>query len=95
MKATLTMQGRKDPVAVLDEVNIVSFNDNHKRSPTRVTYKSKMLNASQLMTELHRDDRFTLTLEDGRSGGVVLQHSSLDSHGNFVGVMRVIDGITG
>ena len=93
MKATLTMQGQKDPVAVLDEVKIVSFNDNHKRSPTRVTYKSKTLNASKLITELHRDSRLTLTLEDGRSGGVVLQHSSLDMQGNFVGVMRVIDGI--
>lgn len=95
MKATLTMQGQKDPVAVLDEVNVITFNDNHKRSPTRVTYKSKALNASKVMTELNRDNRFTLTLEDGRSGGVVLQHSSLDSHGNFVGVLRVIDGIAG
>ena len=95
MKATLYMQDRKEPVAELDEVKIVSFNDNHKNSPTRITYKTEKFNATQLMTELHRDQRMTLTLDDGRSGGVVLQHTSLDMDGNFIGVMRVVDGISG
>lgn len=94
MKAMLYMQDRTDPVAVLDEVKIVSFNDNHQKSPTRITYKTQQLNATKMMTELHRDTRMTLTLDDGRSGGVVLQHSSLDMEGNFIGVMRVVDGIT-
>ena len=35
----------------------------------------------------------TLTLDDGRSGGVILQHTSLDMEGNLIGVMRGIDGI--
>lgn len=94
MKATLYMQDRKEAVAELDEVKIVSFNDNHKNSPTRITYKTQNLNAGKVMTELHRDTRMTLTLDDGRSGGVILQHTSLDMDGNFIGVMRVIDGIS-
>ena len=94
MKAMLYLQDRKEPVAALDEVKIVSFNDNHKKSPTRITYKTQNFNATKLMTELHRDTRMTLTLDDGRSGGVILQHTSLDMEGNFIGVMRVIDGIS-
>lgn len=94
MKATLYMQDRKEPVAELDEVKVVSFNDNHKNSPTRITYKTQKLNAGKVMTELHRDTRMTLTLADGRSGGVIFQHSSLDLEGNFIGIFRVVDGIS-
>ncbi len=94
MKATLYMKDQKNPVAELDEVKVVSYNDNHKASPTRVTYKTKRLNAGKMMLELFRDMRMTLRLEDGRVGGVLLQHSSLDMDGNFIGVMRVLDGIS-
>ena len=95
MKATLYMQGKKDPVAVLDEVTIVQMNDNHKASPTRITYKSHKFNAGKTMLELHRDEKMTLKLEDGRNANVLVQHTSLDMKGNAVGVLRVLDGLTG
>lgn len=93
MKAMLYLQDQSDPVAVLDEVQIVTMNDNHKGAPHRVTYKAKKLNASRTMLELHRDLKLTLKLEDGRDASVLLQHSSLDMQGNAVGVLRVLDGL--
>ncbi len=95
MKATLYMQGKKNPVAVLDEVNIIQMNDNHKASPLRITYKTQKFNAGKTMLELHRDEKMTLTLEDGRNASVLVQHTSLDMQGNSVGVLRVLDGLAG
>ena len=91
MKATLYMQGQRDPVAAFDEVNVVKMNDNHNAFPYRVLYKAVQLNAGKTMLELHRDTRMTLQLDDGRDCGVLLQHSSIDMEGNAVGVLRVLD----
>jgi len=90
MKATLYMPDKKDPVAVLDEVQIVKMNDNHLQSPYRINYKSSQLNNGRVMLELYRDRKLTMRLEDGREANVLLQHSSLDSKGNAVGVLRVV-----
>ncbi len=94
MKATLYMQGKNDPVAIFDEVNVIQMNDNHKVSPLRITYKSQRLNAGKTMVEMHSDTKMTLKLEDGRNANVILQHSSLDQQGNAVGVLLVLDGLT-
>lgn len=93
MKATLYMPKIKDPVAVLDNVEVVSMNDNHKVQPHRIVFKSTRLNAGRTMVELHRDVKMSLKLDDGRTCSVLLQHSSLDSKGNAVGVFRVVSGI--
>jgi hypothetical protein len=93
MKAMLYMPGRKEAVAVFDEINIVEMNDNHKAAPYRVLYKTQRLNASNEMLELQRDSKMTLKLEDGREATVLLQHSSLDMQGNAVGVLRVLSGL--
>jgi hypothetical protein len=93
MKAMLYMPNKPDPVAVFEEVSIVKMNDNHSADPYRITYKSPRLNAGRTMIELHRDAKMTLKLEDGRVCQVLLQHSSLDSKGNAVGVLRVLDGL--
>ncbi|RIK39940.1 MAG: hypothetical protein DCC55_16570 [Chloroflexi bacterium] len=90
MKAMLYMAGRQEPVAVFDEVNIVTMNDNHKAAPFRVLYKTRRLNASKTMLELHRDTKMLLKLEDGREANVILQHNSLDMQGNAVGILRVL-----
>ena len=90
MKAMLYMQNSEDPVAIFDEVTISEMNDNHRRSPFRIMYKSKQLNSSKIMLELYRDNKMRLKLEDGRSCEVLLQHSSIDMQGNAVGVMRVL-----
>lgn len=90
MKAMLYMQDKKDPIAVLDEVNIVKMNDNHTQSPDRISFSTAKLNASRTMIELHRDQKMRLRLDDGREANVLLQHSSLDSKGNAVGVLRVL-----
>jgi hypothetical protein len=47
------------------------------------------------MVEMDRDSKMLLKLEDGRICNVLLQHSSIDSKGNAVGVLRVLDGLTG
>jgi hypothetical protein len=44
------------------------------------------------MLELHRDEKMTLKLEDGRVANVLLQHASLDMKGQHVGVLRVLGG---
>ena len=93
MKAMLYMPNQADPVAVFEEVAIVKMNDNHLTDPIRITFKSPRLNAGKTMIELHRDARMTLKLEDGRSCQVLLQHSSIDTKGNAVGVLRVLEGL--
>lgn len=93
MKAMLYLSGKEEPAAVLDEVNIVTFNDNHKDSPVRVSFKTRKFNAGKTMTELHRHDKMQLRLEDGRGADVLLQHSSLDMEGNTIGVLRVLGEI--
>ena len=90
MKAMLYLHDNEKPVSVLDEVQIIGMNDNHKTSPTRISYKAKRLNASKTMIELSRHEKMTVKLDDGRSGQVFLQHSSLDMEGNAVGVLRVL-----
>jgi hypothetical protein len=95
MKAMLFLNNPEKPVAVLDEVNLVTMNDNHKADPVRISYKSHKLNASKTMIELHRDEKMTIKLEDGRTGNVVLQHNSLDMEGNAVGVLRLLGELSG
>jgi hypothetical protein len=90
MKAMLFLNNQETPVAVLDETTVVAMNDNHKSAPVRITYKSYRLNSSKTMIELHRDEKMVVKLEDGRSGSVLLQHTSLDMEGNAVGVLRVL-----
>jgi hypothetical protein len=93
MKAMLYMPNREEPVAVLDEVSVVEYNDNHKRDPLRIYYKSQKIHASRVMTEMFRDEKMRLQLEDGRSADVLIQHNSLDTEGRFVGVLRLIGGL--
>lgn len=93
MKAMLYMPGGTEPVAVLDEVNIVQMNDNHKAAPQRILYKAERLNASKIMLELQRDTAMKLKLEDGREANVLLQHSSLNMQGHAVGVLRILSDL--
>lgn len=93
MKAMLYLRGKEEPAAILDEVKIVTMNDNHKLSPTRVMFKSRKFNAGRTMTELYRDEKMHVRFEDGRSADVLLQHFSLDTEGNTVGVLRVLGEI--
>lgn len=94
MKAMLYLSGKEEPVAVLDEINVIQYNDNHKVSPVRISYKTKQFNAGKVMTELHRHDKMDVRFEDGRSAEVLLQHQSLDMQGNTIGVLRVLGEIT-
>ncbi|MEZ4859698.1 MAG: hypothetical protein R3C14_00245 [Caldilineaceae bacterium] len=87
------MPNQKDPVAVLDDVQVVKMNDNHLKSPYRVTFVTPKLNAGKTMVELQRDAKMMLRMDDGREASVLLQHSSLDSKGNAVGVLRVLSGM--
>ena len=91
MKAMLFLANSESPAAELDDVQIVEFNDNHKGAPVRLNYKSKKFNAGKTMVELHRHEVMTVKLEDGRHASVLLQHASLDSEGNAVGVLRLLD----
>lgn len=93
MKAMLYMPDKAEPVAVFDQVQIVKMNDNHRNAPYRITYSTARLNAGKTMVELHRDVKMVLKLDDGRTCRVLLQHSSMDSKGNAVGVFRVLDGL--
>lgn len=95
MKGMLYLPGREEPVAVLDDVEVIDYNDNHKLAPQRVYYKSAHLNAGRTMLELQRDDSMLLKLDDGRSVRVLLQHSSMDANGNSVGVLRVLGALAG
>ncbi|RIK52149.1 MAG: hypothetical protein DCC57_10210 [Chloroflexi bacterium] len=93
MKAMLYMPGQEEPVSVFDKVEIVKMNDNHAGSPYRITYYSTRLNAGKTMVELNRDVKMVLKLEDGRSVDVLLQHSSMDTQGKAIGVLRVLSGL--
>lgn len=93
MQAKLFMTGKDAPVAVLDEVQLMEYNDNHTQAPLRIYYKSKSLNAGKTMLEMHRDEQMVLRMEDGRSANVLLQHNSMDSTGYAVGVLRVLGAI--
>lgn len=93
MQGMMYLEGKDQPVAVFDEVQIVEMNDNHDNSPLRITYKSKELNSSKLMIELYREQQMRLRLNDGRECNVLLQHSSLDMEGHAVGVLRVLGEI--
>lgn len=95
MNASLYVADRDDPVAVLDHVQIVEYNDNHTSAPLRIYYKTQKLNAGRVMTELRRDEPMTLRLGDGRSGRVILQHASMDTTGVAVGVLRVVGALEG
>lgn len=90
MKAMLYLKGGNEPVAVFDEIKIVTMNDNHTKAPQRITYKSLNLNTGKTMLELMRDQKMTIKLDDGRFCDVLLQHASLDMEGNSVGVLRVL-----
>lgn len=94
MKATLYMTGKTEPVAVLDEVEVVEMNDNHRNAPFRITFTTKQLSAGKTMVEMHRDMKMRVHLDDGREANVLLQHSSLDSKGNAVGVLRVLGAMS-
>ena len=94
MQALLYMSNREEPVAVLDSVTVVNYNDNHKKAPMRIYYSSRKLNASKTMLELHRDEKLTVKLEDGRQANVLLQHASMDTQGNAVGVLYVLGALT-
>ncbi len=93
MKAMLYMPNADDPVAVFDDIQIVKMNDNHSSAPYRIAYKSSKLNAGKTMVELFRQHKMRLALDDGRTCNVLLLHSSMDSKGNAVGVLRVLDGL--
>ncbi len=90
MQAKLFLSDIKKSVADLDDVRILEYNDNHKQAPLRIYYKSRSLNASKTMLEMRRDEEMLLRFEDGRSASVLLQHTSMDSEGNAVGVLRVL-----
>lgn len=92
MKATLYLDRKDQPISVLDNIQIVEYKtSNHEpQSNYRVFYKTRNLNATKTMSELHRDRRFLLKLEDGRSANVLLQHESHDSEGYAVGVLRIL-----
>jgi len=95
MKGMLYFPSREEPVAVLDDVTLIHYDDNHKSAPERVYYKSSHLNAGRTMLELQRDDRMVLKFDDGSGANVVLQHASMDADGNSVGVLRVLGPLAG
>jgi len=95
MQAKLYMPEIEKPVAILDHVQVIGYNDNHKDSPLRIYYKSQSLNAGKTMLEMHRDEKMVIRLDDGRSADVLLQHNSMDSTGNAVGVLRVLGQLNG
>jgi hypothetical protein len=92
MKAMLYLNQTDQPVSVLDDVQVVEYKTNNHpdQSHYRVFYKTKNLNATKMMAELHRDRRFLVKFDDGRSANALLQHSSLDMEGNAVGVLRIL-----
>lgn len=94
MKAMLYLKDANEPVAIFDEVKIVTMNDNHTKAPQRITYKSLNLNTGKTMLELMRDKKMTIKMDDGRYCDVMLQHASLDMEGNSVGVLRVLSELT-
>jgi hypothetical protein len=96
MKAMLYMDKIDEPVSILDNVKVVVTEQaNHsEHSRYRIFYRTKRLNATKTMIELHRDRKMTVKLEDGRTGSVLLTHSTLDPNGEFVGVLRVLGALS-
>lgn len=96
MKAMLYAEKMDKPVSILDDVRIVEYGStNHaENSQTRLFFKTKALNATKTMVELHRDRKMTVKLEDGRTGSALLAHSSMDSEGNAVGVLRLLGSLS-
>ncbi|RME62449.1 MAG: hypothetical protein D6790_06265 [Caldilineae bacterium] len=96
MKAELYLEKMDQPVSVLEEVQVLEYaSDNHDDiTRTRIFYRTKSLNAGKTMVELHRDRKMTVRLEDGRTGHVLLAHSSMDSEGKAVGVLRVLGSLS-
>ena len=94
MKAMLYLSPKPDPVAIFEEINIVQMTQEIHPTPYHITFKAPRLNAGKTMVELQRDSKMTLKLEDGRTCTVLLQHSSIDSKGNAVGVLRVLGDFT-
>lgn len=92
MKAMLYGSRMDQAVSVLDDVRLVEFGSpNHgEAGRMRLYFRTKSLNATKTMVELHRDQRMTVKLEDGRTAGALLAHSSLDNEGNAVGVLRLL-----
>jgi hypothetical protein len=92
MKAMLFLERMEQPISILDDVEIVEYKSNNHadHSNYRIFYTTKTINATKTMTELHRDRRFVVKLEDGRTANALLQHASLDMQGNAVGVLRVL-----
>jgi hypothetical protein len=95
MKAMLFLDRMDQPISVLDDVEIVEYKTNNHadHSNYRIFYKTQQINATKTMTELHRDRRFLIKLEDGRTANALLQHASLDMQGNAVGVLRVLGAL--
>lgn len=93
MKAMLYLDKMDEPVSVLDDIQVIQYTSpNHKDvTNTRIFYRTKSLNAGKTMVELHRDRKLTVRLEDGRTGHALLAHSSMDSEGHAVGVLRMLD----
>jgi len=96
MKAMLYADKMEQAVSVLDEVRIVEYGSaNHGESgQMRLYFKTKALNATKTMVELHRDMKMTVKLEDGRTGSALLSHSSMDSEGHAVGVLRILGALS-
>ena len=96
MKAMLYADKIDQAVSVLDDVRIVAYGStNHpENSQVRLFFKTKALNATKTMVELHRDQKMTVKLEDGRTGSVLLAHSSMDNEGNAVGVLRMLGALS-
>ena len=95
MKAMLYADKMDQAVSVLDDVRIVEYgSSNHpENSQVRLFFKTKALNATKTMVELHRDQKMTVKLEDGRTANALLAHSSMDSEGNAVGVLRLLGAL--
>lgn len=96
MKAMLYADRMDQAVSVLDEVRIVEYGSNNHLSGSqlRLYFRTRALNATKTMVELHRDQKMTVKLEDGRTGSALLSHSSMDSEGNAVGVLRMLGALS-
>jgi len=96
MKAKLYVDRVDEEVSILDDVRIVEYGSkNHaENSQVRLFFKTRALNTTKTMIELHRDHKMVVKLEDGRTGNALLAHSSMDSEGHAVGVLRLLDELS-
>ena len=96
MKAMLYASQIEQAVSVLDDVRIVEYGSTNHADDSQVCifFKTKALNATKTMVELHRDQKMTVKLEDGRTASVLLAHSSIDSEGQAVGVLRLLGALS-